>query len=311
MSEYDSIIEVDEEEEFYTIVYNNLIRNKEMSPECRMLIIYLTSNTAKFQIRVSQLANHFKGFWGREKLRKIMKEAVFHGYMNCEKINIPGGKKGTSGSLNRLKYIVSKKPKFKKCFPETGFTSPEIRSPENQAIKEVSSSSLKEEERNNNINNKAPKSLSMVAEAPILCTFFLEEIKKRNPKFKDPKLDKWTQEMNRLICLDNRTPEDIHKVIVWASSDKWYKVNCLSPENLRKNFDQMFMKMESEKEEFLIQENRKYALDLKANYPEQMKNMSFDKNFIFNGKGSKEVSLNMNHESFKKILINIFGGRYE
>lgn len=80
-----------------------------------------------------------------------------------------------------------------------------------------------------------------------LSQILYNQIKKRNPKQKEPKLQDWSQSIDYLIRLDNRTPEEIEKVILWSQQDDFWKNNILSTSNLRKNFDQLYLKMNDSK----------------------------------------------------------------
>ncbi len=69
----------------------------------------------------------------------------------------------------------------------------------------------------------------------------------RKPKQREPKLQDWSQNIDYLIRLDGRTPEEIEKVILWAQQDDFWMNNILSTSSLRKNFDQLYLKMNGSK----------------------------------------------------------------
>ncbi len=148
------------------------------------------------------------------------------------------------------------------------------------------------------------------ATASSLADFFLKKIQERNPKFKAPDLKKWACQIDKIIRLDNRSKEDLEAIILWAHTDKFWSINCLSPENLRKNFDKLYMKMQAGKGEEIIRTNREYALSLKEKYPKEMKNLSFDAKYALNRALGKDLPFNLPHESFKKSLVSLFGGSY-
>lgn len=60
-----------------------------------------------------------------------------------------------------------------------------------------------------------------------------------HPKMKPPNLQKWAQEFDRMIRLDNRTFEEIVDMIRFARGDPFWKKNILSPEKLRKHWDKL------------------------------------------------------------------------
>ena len=70
------------------------------------------------------------------------------------------------------------------------------------------------------------------------------------------------------------------------------------------------MQMEAGREDQTVAKNRQYALTLKEKYPDQLKTLFFDKNFIGNRGTGKEIPFNLPHEQFKEILISLFGGQH-
>jgi len=80
-----------------------------------------------------------------------------------------------------------------------------------------------------------------------LSNFLLEKITERNPKFKRPDLRKWGVNVDRMIRIDKRDPKEIMKVIEWVQADDFWQNNILSTLKLRKQYDQLFMKMNKAK----------------------------------------------------------------
>ncbi|MCX5827677.1 MAG: hypothetical protein NTV58_06715 [Deltaproteobacteria bacterium] len=77
-----------------------------------------------------------------------------------------------------------------------------------------------------------------------LSELLLERILSRNPNFKKPNLQSWAKDIDSMIRLDSRTPEDIRQVIRWAHDDSFWQGNILSTSKLRKQFDQLQVKMQ-------------------------------------------------------------------
>lgn len=112
----------------YTMVLNSLIRDESISPNCRWLLIYLLSHKDGWIINMNQVIKHVKAHIGRDKLYKVVNEAIESGYIMKEHIK--------SGNIHQsVKYYVSENPKFKKCLRNPDFQDTEIRDPENQYIK--------------------------------------------------------------------------------------------------------------------------------------------------------------------------------
>jgi len=76
-----------------------------------------------------------------------------------------------------------------------------------------------------------------------LSQLLLEIILKRKPDFKKPDLQKWGSHINRMIYIDKRNPDEIEKVMLWCQQDDFWQNNILSTEKLRKQYDQLVLKM--------------------------------------------------------------------
>lgn len=70
-----------------------------------------------------------------------------------------------------------------------------------------------------------------------LSELLFQKIKKRNPGFKDPNIQKWAVHIERLIRIDKRTSLEIEKVIEWSQDDLFWQNNILSTDKLRKQYD--------------------------------------------------------------------------
>jgi len=76
-----------------------------------------------------------------------------------------------------------------------------------------------------------------------LSTLLLNLILDRKDNFKKPDIQKWCVHIDRLLHIDNRTPQEIEKVIRWCQQDDFWCVNILSTEKLRKQIDKLEIKM--------------------------------------------------------------------
>jgi hypothetical protein len=80
-----------------------------------------------------------------------------------------------------------------------------------------------------------------------LAFFFFEEIRKIKKDFKKPDLEKWAQEIEKIISIDKREPEKIKLLIAWALNHEFWHSNILSPQKLRKQFDRLDLQMNKKK----------------------------------------------------------------
>lgn len=115
----------------YAQISRNLIRDQSISPECRWLLIYLLSMEKGWKISAKQIWQHAKGFIGRDKVWKLIKEACEAGYMNAVHM--------TKGNLRMgVKYYLSELPKFKNSnnFSDAlVFSAPKLSAPKISARK--------------------------------------------------------------------------------------------------------------------------------------------------------------------------------
>jgi len=68
-------------------------------------------------------------------------------------------------------------------------------------------------------------------------------ILKNNPKAKEPNYQTWAKHIDLAIRVDGRTPEELERVIRWCQADDFWYSNILSTQKLRKQFDQLWVKM--------------------------------------------------------------------
>ena len=82
-----------------------------------------------------------------------------------------------------------------------------------------------------------------------LSKLLYDKILKNNPNHKKPNLQEWAKHIDLMIRKDNRKPKDIGEIIDWCQSDNFWCTNILSANKLRKQFDQLTMKMTQDSKE--------------------------------------------------------------
>ncbi len=65
----------------------------------------------------------------------------------------------------------------------------------------------------------------------------------RNPEHKKPNIQSWCKHIDLMIRIDNRNPDDIETIINWCQHDTFWQDNILSTRKLRKQYDQLNLKM--------------------------------------------------------------------
>lgn len=82
-----------------------------------------------------------------------------------------------------------------------------------------------------------------------LSELLLSLILERRNTFKKPDLQKWAKHIDLMARIDKREPEEIEKIIKWCQANAFWQNNILSTAKLRKQYDQLALKMEEEKNE--------------------------------------------------------------
>jgi hypothetical protein len=67
-----------------------------------------------------------------------------------------------------------------------------------------------------------------------------------NDRAKKPNFQSWSDSIDKMIRIDNRSVEDIKKVIKFCQNDSFWKSNILSTSKLRDKYDQLFLKMKEQ-----------------------------------------------------------------
>lgn len=76
-----------------------------------------------------------------------------------------------------------------------------------------------------------------------LAEHFFDLIRKNNPQAKEPNKQAWAKHIDLMIRVDNRTPENIRRVMEWCQKDSFWLKNVLSTDKLRDKFDELYLKM--------------------------------------------------------------------
>ncbi len=95
----------------------------------------------------------------------------------------------------------------------------------------------------NSKKEKNERSHAPNAEALRLAELLLDLLREKQTDFRQPNLDRWARDIDRLIRLDKRSPERIEGVIRWSRRDSFWQNNILSAASLRKHFDRLEMQM--------------------------------------------------------------------
>ena len=97
-----------------------------------------------------------------------------------------------------------------------------------------------------NTRKRAKRIYEADSDEMVLVNFFISEIRKNDPKFKEPNKQTWADEFRKLIELDQRDKSEISKLIRWVQQDAFWKSNILSPRKLKEKYSALVIKMNDE-----------------------------------------------------------------
>ena len=89
-----------------------------------------------------------------------------------------------------------------------------------------------------------------------LSEFFIEQIKKNNPNFKDPNIQKWSDDLRKIVEIDKRDKHETAMLIKWVQHDSFWMANVLSPAKLRQKYDQLTMRMNNSSEPHVLKQSK-------------------------------------------------------
>lgn len=96
---------------------------------------------------------------------------------------------------------------------------------------------------NKNVKNVKNKSYSHNSDEFRLAELLLSLIKTRNPSYKNPNIQEWAKHIDYMIRIDRRQAVEIEKIIKACQRDPFWQNNILSTEKLRKQYDQLTLKL--------------------------------------------------------------------
>lgn len=123
-----------------------------------------------------------------------------------------------------------------------------------------------------NVTNPKSPTAPLSQHASRLAVLFFDLIQKSDQHAKKPNMDKWAKELDKINRIDKRPWDEIENLITFAQSDDFWKSNILSPQKLRKQASQLFMKMNKDatpqkKKATRFEENMQIAYNLWNDLP--------------------------------------------
>ena len=113
------------------------------------------------------------------------------------------------------------------------------------------------------------------ADAERLAEELWRSIQKVKANFKPPNLKAWAKDIDAMLRLDNRTLEQIRKILAWLPTDPFWQSNILSAKKLRLQFDQLELKATQKPRPATAQQNRKTQVGHDYDYDADFEGTNF------------------------------------
>jgi DNA-binding Lrp family transcriptional regulator len=250
---------------------------------------------------------------------KILKELISAGYVTRDKVVDPKSKKILRWDLEVFETPqIPDKPEQKNHMDKTHqvdnhlVETGHITNTESTEIEKNDISLVPDEsgtcERPPSEEKKETKAID--PEAKALADMLWKRIVAVFPKHKPPKIEEWAKILDLMHRRDNRSWEDVGRVIGFAFDDAFWVKVIQSPESLRKNFDKILAKMTPiDNSGTRYQKNRSFAQEVKAaikTNPEKWKNFFIGDSEVVRLDTKEKVALNLEPRIFETNLLTIF-----
>jgi hypothetical protein len=250
---------------------------------------------------------------GTEQIERYLKKLEDLGYIQRASVR--------KGTLWDRKIFICNSFKNKTNINSSGgeATMPQPRgidaSPMRHEYIGLISKAIESEERESPLPQRPSQvTFEVSKEAKELSQSLWENIQKRNPTAKPPKLEKWVLEIDKMNRIDKRSWSDISEAINWIFEKDtfWCKV-VGSADNLRKNYDKIRLQMTPvNNSQAIYEKNRAMAHEAKSvlkNNETKWKSFYISDNEVIKTDTKESVSLRIPTKEFQLRIAQLFGLR--
>lgn len=291
----------------YTVLSNQILRHEELSFDAAFLLCRMLSLPPGWRLSEESLRKYRRTTpIGRDHLKRMVRELADHGYL--QKVAIRDEK----GRIVCWRWLVSEFPRSQPD-PVQDTENPSSGSEVTSAEKMPSQGGFSQNTGYPAAGQSTPilstdthevlkeKILSLSQPcrgdeeiALSLGKEFLDSLQQRKEDVKLPSIESTVKAMRLMIKRDNRTPEKIRAVIAFLNRDSFWGGVVLSAPKLRKQFDQLELRMQSQAVADNLEANRMYVRQAIAEgYP-----LIMEGKWVRHRTNSKELSLEMDPEAF-------------
>ena len=211
----------------FTQISNELLHDERLSWKAKGIMGYLLSLPDDWIIYFSEITNHATD--GETSFRSGVKELKKYGYLERNPIRDPD-----SNKIVHWETLIVEEPSKENPQVE----NPQVENPPS-GKRQTTNTLITNTLNNNTINTNKKDSSSEPRYGPDDDCYKLSELlykmaKQNNEKFKEPNMQKWSNDFRLMMEQDNYTPLEIQNLIVFSQRDDFWKGNILSASKLRK-----------------------------------------------------------------------------
>ena len=256
MTHFNDIPHSEQEEEhssgYFVVVSSPLVEDSRLSPRDVMLMLHISNFLRRDGYAICSDA------WLAKKQGTSIK-TMQRCLMNLEKTGHLWRETWKEGMYTRRRIWLAAPysayllrtgrddPKFKKCLRmdmgvQVGWTSVS-GSDGHGCPSNKKRDKYKKKEREEPPPPAAPPDPSPAARA--VSVFLFEQLKRVHPSHKSPSFPAWDKEVERMLRVDGRDPEEAKKIVAWAAQEggRFWPTAIQSPFTLRKLYDRALIQM--------------------------------------------------------------------
>lgn len=257
-----SVIRIAKRTSAFTVVSSSAVNDERLSYRARGVLVWLLDKPDNWSVKSSAIA--VRGTEGRDAVRSALGELEAAGYLVWEKHQNEKGFWTTESVVYELPLDIDGPQPTTRPFNESfkknlkSFPQPEPENPQEEEMENADSQSPEPEKptvgkpgfgksgaiTSTNepvLRTKSSQSADKetgLRNAERLCNLLALLVEENGSK-KPRVTDAWVTDMDRLIRLDGRTPEQVENAIRWSQRDTFWQANIMSPKKLRAKYDQI------------------------------------------------------------------------
>lgn len=222
----------------FSVIHNGFLRRNDLSWKAKGILTYILTLPNDWNINLVEIMRHATE--GEAAFRSGWKELRVAGYVERRPIY-----DDKTGKITHWETVVRENVDMTTSEPLSDFLHVENLDVDNRKLLNTNNTKYLDIQSTDNNSQQSVNRYADNSEYMKLSKLLFDLIKQRNPKHKKPNFQRWADDIRKLSELDKQSTKDIEKVIRWCQQDSFWKNNILSPVKLRKQFDQLTLKMNS------------------------------------------------------------------